>query len=314
MSLANGTNEYEGILNLNLNGSYTGQSNNVVNIKDKLMNISGFYTFKSDYRLSINRASINLDAYFSNLQTKDKMLTWTSADWLNKYLLILDTSFLFGGSRINVLEFAKNNFLKNFAFTLLFGDKNKPNLIIKASWQPKKYENNTWTRIVNPLNNSNSFTINFDNASLIQIPNLVEAKQYYVSQTFVDNTAANQYYASYVHNSLIENLFNNFTDILGLIKYKPAFSQTVFEKTYFGREKLYYKVDLENANIDANDLTGVLDFSAALVSSDHEYDQQVTKRFFIDNFKTINDLKDFQTLTKSRSYKFRNLTVFMDVY
>lgn len=312
VSLANGSNEYEGVLNLNLNGNYIGQSNNVVNIKDKLMTISGFYTFKSDYRLSINKASINMDAYFSNLQTREMMISWTSADWLDKYLATLDASFLFGGSRINVLEFAKNSFLKNFAFTLLFDDKNKPNLIIKASWQPKKYENNVWIEIINSLNNSNSFTINFDNASLIQIPNLVEAKEYYVSQTFVDNTVAAQYYASYVRNSLINNFFNNFTDILGLIKYKPGFSQTTFEKTYFGKEKLYYKVDLENGSIDVSDLTGVLDFSAALVSSQHEYDQKVIKRFLINNFKTINNLNGLldanqkPLLQISKSYSFYN--------
>lgn len=310
VSLANGSNETTGVLNLTLNGSYSNNSGNVSLINNKPMLISGFYTFKSNYVLSINSASINLNKYFGNLQTKNSMLNWTTNDWMNQYLETLNASFPFDGEGVSVLELYKNQFLKNFSFNFSLDNKNKPSLTIKAIWEPKQYQNGTWDSIINSLNNSGEYPIRFNNTSLIQIPNLVQAKQYFVNQTIVDNTNAANYYASYVRNSLIKNLANNFTDFFNLIKYKDGFNISLFEATYFPKGKLYYKIDVTNTAIDANDVNGTLDFYASLVGSLHEEEQSVLKRFVIDGFKTLSNLNEVSEINQKPALQISHSSAF----
>lgn len=227
------------------------------------------------------------------------MLNWTTNDWMNKYLEILNASFPFDGEGVSVLELYKNQFLKNFSFNFSLDNKNKPSLTIKAIWEPKQYQNGTWVSIINSLNNSGEYSIRFNNTSLVQVPNLVQAKQYFVNQTIIDNTNAANYYASYIRNHIIKNKVDIFVNIFNLIKYKEGFNEGLFEKTYFGKAKLYYMIDPNNLNISANDVDGVLDFYASLVNSENEYDQQIVKRFTINGFKRINNLNDISEKNKS---------------
>lgn len=126
------------------------------------------------------------------------------------------------------MELYKNQFLKNFSFNFSLDNKNKPSLTIKAIWEPKQYQNGTWVSIINSLNNSGEYSIRFDNASLMQVPNLVQAKQYFVNQTIIDNTNAANYYASYIRNHIIKNKVDIFVNIFNLIKYKEGFNETFF--------------------------------------------------------------------------------------